>query len=322
MAYTEHETLMMQVIENLNNRIRPIRVPQTDGFLTPEVISELLEAITYNHNAKCYYHVSYVCTSPYRSGALSIFYFPYDMPTEYFKHTKDMIILPHEVSTFINSEYPNNPQLYYEFINELEIAHDLGLEPYIHKLEDGLYSTAISTRKDHPFEPLNIKSFELPDVANSVSLHEAFGYEMPPPNSIGSPWKFTTGSLANYNGSHAPLEIRMFRARQSMGLIIKPGKGQEPLPYHNKSLYYANPHYGYYDNYYDVSPFQSTERDKNGKPLIKGHTLASGFTVVWFDDSNFWITPKYKVIYSDRRDSFSQELNNKCCLMECFGITE
>lgn len=321
MAYSEYETLMMEVLVNLNNKIVPPRMPSTGDFMTPEVIRDLLDAMTYNENAKCYYSLSYVCSFPNStSGAVSVYYFPFDMPSEYIKYTKDMIILPHEVSTFISGEYQNNPIEYLNFIEDLKLAHDLGLEPYIYKLEDGLYSTVIATRKDNPYNPLNIKSFILEDYPSPVTLHKAFGYEMPPPDAVFYPWKFSTGSHINYdNVSYAPIEIKMFKARQTMGLILKPATGQEPLPYHNVPLYYANPLYGYYEDFYDVFTFQGGGWDDNGKPLVKGHALAIGFKLVWFENKEFWITPKYKIVYSDRRP---EQLTKKCCLMECFGITE
>lgn len=316
MAYSEYETLMMQVLVNLENRIVPLNKPPSCDFLTPEILSDLFEASSYNENVKCYYFVNYVCSNPVlTSGAVDVYYYPFDFPTYFIKYTLDMKIELDEI--FVWGGSINEKRL---FLEELKRATLFGLEPYIVKQEDGLYSTVIATRKDNPFEPLNIKSFVMEDYPTSTTLHKAFGYEMPPPDTVFYNWKFSTGSSINYdNVARAPIEIMNFRAQQPMGLILKPSLGQEPLPYHYVPIYYANPLYGYYSDYYNIYPFEGGGFDDKGNRLIKGHCLAVGFRVVWIDGGDLWITPKYKIIYSDKRP---EQLNKKCCLAECFGIKE
>lgn len=313
------KTIMMQVIENLNNRIVPPFIPP-DSFMTPEIVNGVISAMNSNDNSKCYLFFSHSQYYPEIDKGLYIYYFPFDLPSHFERVSHDFVF--DSTNTFI---YLGKQRDYERFGDSYRLAYDKGFEPYVGKNSMGLYET-IATKKDNPLNPLNIKSFVMNGYPSKISLHKAFGFKMPDDGSLdyNNPfynWKFTTGSHINYNSvSYAPLQIKMFKAMQTTGLILKPAEGQETLPYHNIPLYYCDPHYGYYDNYYDVFPFSGGGFDDKMNPLINGFCLACDFQVKWFTETEFWISLKYKIVYSDKRPKVYDP--TLCCLAQCFGITE
>ena len=325
MADTPEKTLMMQVIENLNNRIIPLELPPT-GFLTSEICSGVIQAMNNNQTAPLYHSVQFYHIDDFEGKytEADIFYYPFDIPQfrEFNQLSYDFVFTLENSSLGFYDNYPLSTKLKkIEDKNRVHrMLHSLGYEPYSVKNSLGLYET-FATKKDNPINPINIKQSNIDEYPDKVNLHKYFGLPYPENDPYFMSWGFVTSSHKNYDDVlYAPLQINMFRALQRQGLIIKPSEGEEPLPYHNKTLYYANPNYGYYDNYYDVFDFSGGGYDSNGNSLINGTAYACGFKVVWFTDTEFWITLKYKLVYTDKRP-IQQYDPTLCCLAQCFGIT-
>ena len=330
MEYTATHTAMMDVIANLNNRIIPVNLPyEYESFLTSEVVNGIIEAMNYNLNYKPYhsYQFNHIQEFEGKYTEASIFYYPFEFPEYRESHQLpyDFLFTLENSSLGFYENYPLSTKLKkIEDKNRVHrLLHILGYEPYSFKNSLGLYET-FATKKDHPTNPINAKTCYIDDSPNDTNLREAFGFAPRKPWSsepgvVNEGAKFTIGSSINLDDViHST--IRFFRAVSFDGLIIKPGADGIVEPYHNKTLYYANPHYGYYDDFYRATTFWGGGYDSNGNSLINGTAYACGFKVVWFTDTEFWIILKYKLVYTDKRP-IQQYDPTLCCLAQCFGIT-
>lgn len=339
MPYTPTETLMMQVIENLNNRLIPVNLPhEYESFLTPEVVNGIIEAMNSNDNFKIFQSYDIYPLGYYEGCEIAdcIHYVPFgfspaDEPYQVQLPFDFLFTLDNTQIYYYGSVTMSRKLLDIEKLNRAHrYFHFLGFEPYMYIRNDGLgkYSGMFYTKKDYfptatssnyakSNYPINAKVALVDGNPNDSNLRELFGF--PPRPKDSSSQLFKIGSPINY-GNQPYFSIKFFRAVSTDGLIIKPGADGVILPYYNKTLYYANPLYGYYDNYYDVKPFEGGGRDSEMQPLIIGTAYACGFKVVWFTDTEFWITPKYKLVYQDKRPIVLNP--TLCCLAQCFGITQ
>lgn len=337
--YGDYETLMMSVIDNINNKIIPVHLPyEHQSFLTPEIIQGVIDAISFNDNYKLF-HSFRINPQGYFEGVLmncTIYYHPFDIEPEI--ETTSQKLSSDFVFTLDNTSlYYYRPATIETQLRDIEdlnrthrFFHSLGLEPYAMTNRDGInkFSGLFYTKKDY-YPSVNASSWDksnypikpkihyFNDDADEDSFRQAFGF--PPHPGGGGNMLFSVGSPKDLDDVlHST--IRMFRARSEMGFTIKTPSSGEVLPYYNKSLYYCNPHYGYYDNYYNVKPFMGGGVGDDLKPYINGTLYANGFNVVWFTDTEFWITLKYIAVYTDKR-AIQQYDPTLCCLAQCFGIT-
>lgn len=346
MEYTATHTAMMDVIASLNNRIIPVNLPyEYESFLTSEVVNGIIEAMNYNDSYKCF-HFYTIRPSQYFEGvqmSASITYYPFDIEPEV-EASSVQLPLSFEFTldnTYLDSwDFATNEKKLNDLIllnRAHRYFHSLGFEPYAKKRRniEAKFMGMFYTKHDYTPPstasefirsqyPINAKMKLLDDAINDTTLRVAFGF--PPrkpyssePGVVNEGAKFAIGSPLNFdNVIHSTIKI--FLAMSSDGLILKPSEGGEILPYHYKTLYYANPHYGYYDNFYNVVPFWGGGYDSKNNDLINGTAYACGFKVVWFTDTEFWITLKYKLVYQDKRP-LPQYDPTLCCLAQCFGIT-
>lgn len=335
-------TNIVEILQNINNGIVPIDIPfEHQSFLTPENINAIINAI--NHN-KGYRTVKAYDITPleYFEGVQmfdSITYYPFGVEPEV---EKSSIQLPYDYEFTLE-----NTSLYYygsvtmskkikdiQDVNERhKYFHSLGFEPFARKNMDGsfTYDGGFYTKKDYypsstssewakEHYPINAKAIEIDGYPNDTNLRKAFGFAPRDDSLIGGTIFANKSSQNLDNVLHS--SIMMFRAFNNDGLIIETGADGVVLPYHNKVLYYCNPHYGFYDNYYDVKDFKGGGSDPiTYREYITGTAYACGFDVVWFTDSEFWITLKYKLVYQDRRPEKKYD-DSLCCIAQCFGITK
>lgn len=341
MSYSETQTAMMQVMDIINNRLIPVHLPhEYESFLTPAVVNGIIEAMNYNDDYKLIDGFD-ITPLEYFEGVQmdsKITYYPFNVPSE---EEAVAVQLP------LNFVFTlDNTDIYYygsvtmsrklldiEKLNRSHrYFHSLGFDPYAMKNRDGInkfnglfytkhdyFPSATSSNWAKSNYPINPKVAIIDDNPNDKNLRAHFGFPPRPADAIGGEL-FKIGSLINLdNVIHST--IRFFRAVSHDGLVIKPGSDGVILPYYNKTLYYANPHYGYYDNYYEVKTFYGGSYDSvTNQPLITGTAYACGFKVVWFTETEFWITLKYKLVYRDNRPIVYDP--SLCCLAQCFGITE
>lgn len=341
-----YNTNIVEALENINNRIVPVNLPQYESFLTSEVVRGIIEAMGYNDNYKIIDGFT-ITPLEYFEGvqmSASITYYPFDVPLEV---EKTSIQLPIDfVFTLDNTEiyYYSSVTMERKLldIEKLNRSHryfySLGFAPFAQKNIDGInkfnglfytkhdyFPSATSSDWGKQNYPINAKIKILDNGFNDTELRKAFGF--PPREKYNADGSINYGSYLFSLGSPKNLDdvihstIKMFYAMQTNGLIITPPSTGEMLPYYNKTIYYCNPLYGYYDNYYNVVPFVGGGVIPNTTiSAINGTAHACGFKVVWFTDTEFWITLKYKLVYRDRRPiEYDPTL---CCLAQCFGITQ
>lgn len=347
MSDTTH-TLMMDVIENINNSIVPVHLPfEYQSFLTPDVINGVIDAMNFNKNFKIYTYYD-ITPLEYFEGIQmgdSITYYPFDIEPEILANSEKLPVdfvftLDNTSIYYYGSVTLSRKLLDIEKLNRKHrYFHALGFEPVAIKNIDGVFkfSGSFYTKKDfYPTAqssswakehyPINVKKMDLDAYPDETTLRKAFGFsprqELNPDGSINyGDYLFSKGSKKNLDGVLHSV-IKIFSSLNNDGLIITPGADGVVLPYHNKVLYYANPLGGYYDNYYNVFDFNGGGVDLNTyKNFINGTAYASGFQVVWFSDTEFWITLKYKLVYTDTRLPVVVE-PTVCCLAQCFGITQ
>lgn len=150
-----------------------------------------------------------------------------------------------------------------------------------------------------PFKLSSFKGYpKLLDVQNHVGHTLIVRYTN---DSVSTPYLETMGH-------------KYFKVHNNTALTIK-SLDPDPEPFYNVPLYVAYPQSGYDDYYFHRSFIGYSE--KTGK--IKVNLFYVGFEVLKLDYDAVWYRPHYLCFMTQEKGFFD---SNKCCLAECFGITE
>ena len=312
-------SVLSQALINIQNRIIPVNMIDYPSFINADILTKLYEAMAKNDYVPTYLELS-SHEILYHNGQdyfIKKYYIPFDVHPSNVRLSNDFLFTRANTSDYYSLKDIAKANLHLEVLRAnnfvVYATRSMTNEGW------GLFSTLFLTTTQSHSKPIDLKVAYLDEGGSVSDIQKYFGYELP----LGyGGYKFIKDSPKNYNGTFgAPVECAFPKAVNFNGLIIRPSESLETdeiLPYYNKTIYYANPAYGYYDNYYDVSDFRGVVDPLTNKYLIEGTLFACGFEVVWLDDNEFWITRRYKMIYQDYR----QVAVTRCCLAECFGITE
>lgn len=249
-------TLIMEVIESLNNRIIPLDYPK-DGFLSPEVMSGVIDAMNYNDTAPIYLSLKLYF---YEYGKkIQLNYMPYDFYPELVPVPASYVFKVEDINNYYNSPYAWQLYIIEGMNRALQYAHKYGYNPHFMKV-DGKYYTDCYTSKNHHIYPLSLHEKVLDYRPTKISLHDVFNIPKPVDTAatqIDRPlWErdipiyaFDIGSIIRESSVHKTSDVKSFLASSLSALIIKSEGMENPPLYYDKNLYYVNPLYGYKDNF-------------------------------------------------------------------------